>query len=357
MKDIDIILDIQVRIRGGGGGGGPFNNEASVSLGIILRLLDKLLGWPIFETDVVSPEYFLEGTRVDYALCHPRNKPIVFIEVKQLGKIEGADRQLFRYAFHKGVPIAILSDGREWHFYLPGGQGDYEERRVYKLDLLERDPEESVYRLKRYLDYKAICSGEAIKNAKEDYDDVDAVRKWKETLPEAWKKLTGDKDEKLIELMANKVESLCGRRPEASVVLSLVLSFLTELKPRQNEIISTKHKPKLEVEKGKKGVSTDETRIEISLSNADVKIKHVTIPTKYLDRFPPKTVSKRHDKHIFTVIADGEEYRTHIEGGNRLPGIRRFFHKHPELKKGDILYIDIIEPKKRYKLSVMPSEN
>ncbi len=38
--------------------------------------------------------------------------------------------------------MAILCDGREWSFYLPGEHGSYEDRRVYKLDLLERKLEE-----------------------------------------------------------------------------------------------------------------------------------------------------------------------------------------------------------------------
>src|SRR5438045_2567707 len=116
-------------------------NEASVSQTIVLQLL-QALDWPIFNPRIVWPEYAVEGRRVDFALCHPPSKPSVFIEVKQVGKSEGADKQLFEYAFHLGVPIAVLTDGREWHFYLPAGQGPYQERRAYKLDLLERSVEE-----------------------------------------------------------------------------------------------------------------------------------------------------------------------------------------------------------------------
>jgi len=61
------------------------------------------------------------------------------VEVKKIGFTAGADRQLFEYVFHLGVPMAILTDGQEWSFYLPGEQGRYDERRVYKIDLLELD--------------------------------------------------------------------------------------------------------------------------------------------------------------------------------------------------------------------------
>ena len=93
---------------------------------------------------------------------HPPQKPLVFIEVKQVGQSGGADKQLFEYAFHEGVPMAILTDGQEWNFYLPGEQGRYQERRVYKLDLLERAPEECAELLSRYLDYKASCAGRCL---------------------------------------------------------------------------------------------------------------------------------------------------------------------------------------------------
>ena len=105
-----------------------FASEAAVSQGILLPAL-HVLGWPVFNTRIVVPEFSLEGRRVDYALCHPANKPAVFVEVKKVGLSDGADKQLFEYAFHSGVPMAILTDGQEWSFYLPGEQGRYDERR------------------------------------------------------------------------------------------------------------------------------------------------------------------------------------------------------------------------------------
>lgn len=196
---------------------GRFTNEASVSQGIVLRLLHAL-SWPSYDTQIVCPEYSLEGRRVDYALCHPLGKPIAFVEVKQIGQSEGAERQLFEYAFHVGVPLAILTDGQEWNFFLPGEQGDYGERRVYKLDIVERDITECASRLNRYLKYDAIVSGEAIEAAREDYRNVSRDRQMKATLPKAWAKLVEEEDELLLELVADRVESLCGYKPDPDTV-------------------------------------------------------------------------------------------------------------------------------------------
>lgn len=202
---------------------GRFSNEASVSQGIVLRLLHAL-GWPSYDVDVVAPEYSLEGRRVDFALCHPPGKPLVFVEVKQVGRGEGNERQLFEYAFHKGVPLAILTDGQEWHFFLPGEQGDYGERRVYKLDLVQREVTESAQRLERYLGYRAICDGSAMEAARADYRDVAQEREIRAALPEAWRDLVEEEDDLLIELVADRVESLCGYKPDPD----LVAEFLAE---------------------------------------------------------------------------------------------------------------------------------
>jgi len=140
------------------------------------------------------------------------------VEVKQVGQSEGAERQLFEYAFHIGVPMAILTDGQEWHFFLPAEQGLYQERRVYKLDILERSPDESVERLARYLTFADVVSGKAIEAARTDYRNVSRDRQIKTTLPLAWKKLIEEQDGLLIELLADKVESLCGYRPDEDAV-------------------------------------------------------------------------------------------------------------------------------------------
>lgn len=192
---------------------GRFPSEAAVSQGIVLPILHEL-GWPVFDTAMVIPEFSVEGRRVDYALCHPARRPCVFVEVKRVGQSEGADRQLFEYAFHLGVPMAVLTDGQGWSFYLPGEQGTYPERRVYKLDLLERTLEEAAVRLERYLGYKAVAAGDALRSARSDYQNVARFREIQRNLPQAWTALLAKQDPNMLELLADEVEGLCGYRPD-----------------------------------------------------------------------------------------------------------------------------------------------
>ena len=192
---------------------GQYTSEASVSQGVVLPLL-QALDWPVFDTSVVTPEYSVESGRVDYALRETTGRPKIFLEVKRLGQTNTGDRQLFEYAFHQGVPMAVLTDGHEWSFYLPGEEGQYQERRVYKLDLLERSPAESTERLHRYLEYQRVISGEALSTARDDYKDVTRGRHIAAAIPKAWHQLLSGPDELLVDLLADKVEDICGYKPD-----------------------------------------------------------------------------------------------------------------------------------------------
>lgn len=213
------ILDIQNKLSSN-----EYPNEQSISQGIVLRLL-SVLRWPVYDTQIVVPEYSIQGKRVDFALCVQKNRPVVLIEVKQPGNTLGADKQLFEYAFHKGIPFDIVTDGIEWHFYLPAGEGSYDERRIYMLDLIERDTQESAYRLERYLLFDEVANGNALENAREDYRNVSKERHAKENIPIAWEKLLEEKDEMLTEVVSEKVESICGFKPKQKQIISYLISL------------------------------------------------------------------------------------------------------------------------------------
>jgi hypothetical protein len=103
------------------------------------KLLLSELSWPTFDAGVVWPEDVQKGRRVGFALCSPPGKPPVLVEVKQVGPEIDTERQLFEYAFHRGVPLVVLRPGQEWHVFVPGERNDSGERRDYKHDLLERN--------------------------------------------------------------------------------------------------------------------------------------------------------------------------------------------------------------------------
>ena len=204
-----------------------FPNETAVRQGIVDRLLNAL-GWQTLDIQRVFPEYPIDGRRVDYALCHPPGKPIVFIEVKRVGKIEGAEKQLFEYAFHEGAPILILTDGQKWRFFHPAGSGSYQERLVRALDLITDDSEESSECLFKYLAYAAVQSGTAGRVIAEDYQEISQQREAHRHLPEAWENLlsgTSGDSEFLIEAVQSETHRLCGNRPTHEQVLAFLNDF------------------------------------------------------------------------------------------------------------------------------------
>ena len=209
---------------------GQYGNEAAVSQGIVLRLLGALT-WPTYDTQIVIPEYGVEGMRVDFALCHPPSKPRVFIEAKQVGNIKGAEEQLFGYDSRIRVPIAVLTDGREWQFFHPTGEGTWAERKVCEFDLTAGDSEENAEKLNRYLNYESIRTGEAVEAIKKDYEKVVQQRQVATRLPEAWSKLVEEADEFLLLAVAEKTESLCGYRPTDGQVLNFLKSLKRVGKP------------------------------------------------------------------------------------------------------------------------------
>ena len=195
---------------------GRFTSEASVSQGIVLPVLNSL-GWPVFDTSIVTPEYSVEGRRVDFALCHPANKPAVFVEVKKVGFTDGADKQLFEYAFHLGSPWQFLLMAKSGISICLVNKVYTTKARVYKFDLLERDAKSATDRLERYLTYKRSTTGEALKAARLDYQNVTRDRDIDSTLPKAWRALIEEQDSLLLDLLAEKVEDICGFKPNPDI--------------------------------------------------------------------------------------------------------------------------------------------
>lgn len=198
-----------------------FKSETAVRQGIVDPIL-RSLGWPTDDTLVVFPEYPVGSGHVDYALCHPSSTPRVFIEAKQVGNIKGAEEQLFGYDSRIRVPIAVLTDGREWQFFHPTGEGTWAERKVCELDLITGESAENAEILNRYLNYESIRTGKGVETIKKDYEKIVQQRQVATRLPEAWSKLVEEADELLLEVVAEKVESMCEHKPTDEQVLSFL---------------------------------------------------------------------------------------------------------------------------------------
>ncbi len=213
-----------------------YKDEAAVTNSIVNRLLHALK-WPTFNPKIIIHEYSVENRRVDLALCHPPENPIIFIEVKQVGNIQGAEKQLFEYAFIEGVPIVVLTDGQKWRFFHPAGTGNYKDRLVHELDLISGKSDEISERLNRYLNYENVKTEEVVQVIAEDYQNIVYERLIQKGLPKAWNLLIREHDEFLLEIIVEKTIEICGKRPTPEHVITFLqnLSQLpVEQKPTPN---------------------------------------------------------------------------------------------------------------------------
>ncbi|MCY4235866.1 MAG: hypothetical protein OXE74_06145 [Cyanobacteria bacterium MAG CAR2_bin_4] len=196
-----------------------FKDEAQISQGVILLILKKL-GWPVFKTQVVTPQFPIgDGARkVDYGLCTQPGKADILIEVKSLGKAdEKGQRQLFEYAFHQGIPIAVLTDGRIWNFFYPPGRGDYAERLFAKVDLLDDnfDILARSRKLARYLSMENVRSHKAWRFAQDDHEKAQLSRRANLIFPSVWNKLLLEPGSSLLlELFMDEVAEELGFHPD-----------------------------------------------------------------------------------------------------------------------------------------------
>jgi hypothetical protein len=184
----------------------------------ILPIL-KRLGWDTEDMDEVCPEYSAGGGRVDYCL-KLQDKERVFIEVKKAGTEldkENFQEQLLKYAFDKGIELAALTDGFTWRLFLPLSAGGWASRCFYVVDLRNQPTESTAEKLDTMLSRDSVESGKALERAKEVHESKERDRTIKDTIPKAWSQMLSEPDEFLIELLQEKVESLCGYRPEADV--------------------------------------------------------------------------------------------------------------------------------------------
>ena len=219
---------------------GQFVNEEARKQAIVLRLLSEL-GWETYDPKSVSPEFSVVGSRVDYALRYPSEKPRVFIEVKQQATFESGEEQLLMgYAFKRGVPIAVLTDGQQWSFYLPSGEGFFQERRFCYFDMFQENGDEVERRLRRYLSFDAVKDGSFYKSAQADYDDAARHRAVKGAMPQAWTEMLQQADSRLALALVEKVDAATGFRPNEEEVEDFLKSQVSKEQRTTSKIPSTK---------------------------------------------------------------------------------------------------------------------
>jgi predicted type IV restriction endonuclease len=202
-------------------------DETETKQGMILPVL-QFLGWNVWDIQEVKPEYPVEGKKaaeggkVDYCL-RIKGKSEVFLEAKRPGEdLEKHQEQLLDYSFREGVDLAILSNGILWWFYLPRKKGHWKDRKFYAIDVMQQATDEIAEKFTQLLSRKYVQSGEALRNAKIIDEQQNRQKKIEETLPKAWNKIIIEGDSRLLDLLMDITESMCGFRPENKDVKDMI---------------------------------------------------------------------------------------------------------------------------------------
>ena len=146
-------------------------------------------------------------------------KKAVFIEVKRSTEnLENHQEQLLEYAFRDGVEIAVLTSGHVWWFYLPLAKGSWEQRKFFTIDVLQQQPDTAAQHFRQFLGKESVEKGAALAEAQSIHAGKEKDRAVRQTVPKAWSELCNEPDETLLELLADKVESLCGHKPDPQVL-------------------------------------------------------------------------------------------------------------------------------------------
>ena len=188
-------------------------NEAQVKQAVIIPVL-RGLDWDDSNPAEFIPEFSAGNGRVDYALCGDA-RPQVFIEAKRLdGTDSKAEKQLFKYANNRGVPLLILTDGNTWDFYLSMAEGHPPERRFYRMELQRKEnfPEYEKF-LMSCLHRNPVLSGKARREAERRHEDNRNKEKARNAIPKVWLSLLREPDEMLRDVLAEAIEGECGTKP------------------------------------------------------------------------------------------------------------------------------------------------
>lgn len=186
----ELLADIKARLLNG-----EYKNEEHVRLSLVARVL-QALGWNIWNPMEVNAEFVVvpdeDSKKVDVALFLRPFVPTVFVEIKAVGQMQGkltaTEQQMRNYNRDNQAMFTVITDGRNWRFYLSSAGGEFSRRCFKTFDLLDDDLEEVEASLSAFLRKSEI---ENARQKAEDYLKLNQIQRTAEDcLPEARRKIS-----------------------------------------------------------------------------------------------------------------------------------------------------------------------
>lgn len=161
------LLDIRAKLEEN-----AYKNEEHVRLNLVLRILSEL-GWSIWNPKEVNAEFVVapgeDKTKVDLAVFLTAYTPVVFMEIKAVGQLNGKlaeiEKQLRNYNRNNTALFSIISDGQEWRFYFSQTGGEFSHKCFKVVHLLRDEIEDIEKNFRSFLSKTEIASGNAQREA------------------------------------------------------------------------------------------------------------------------------------------------------------------------------------------------
>ena len=188
----DMLADIKAKLQNG-----DYKNEEHIRLSLVARVLQNL-GWDIWNPKEVNTEFIVvpneDKTRVDVALFLRPFAPAVFIEIKDVGQIQGRlahiERQLRDYNRNNTAMFTIITDGREWRFYFSQTGGEFSKKCFETFDFAEDNLNDIEESLATFLKKSEIENGNAKSKAENYLQKNQKQQTAEDCLPEARRRIS-----------------------------------------------------------------------------------------------------------------------------------------------------------------------
>ena len=187
--------------------------------------VDRLLraaGWNDTQPSEVMAEYVVGNDPVDYALA-PDSQNMVFIEAKKVTQnlTPTHVNQLRRYCLQTPVNLAVLTNGREWWFYLPmynESSKNFRDNRFFSIDIQNANLANVERDFKKYLSKENVLGGQAAEAATKKLDGEHRKEQEQQGMVEAWNQIVAEPPEELIKLVRDLTKENCNILPGQQMV-------------------------------------------------------------------------------------------------------------------------------------------
>lgn len=204
----------------------PPSNETEVEYRVLGPVLETL-GWDSHTQ--IDWRYQVGDTPrtgiVDVSLHSGDNIPRILLEAKSWdSNLTRHIEQVMRYAFHEAANICVLTNGREWQFYLPRAEGDVRDRMFASADIQEDGPTSAAGVIASFLAAEQVLSGAADAEAEEALAAFKSRKLAAEILPTVWERMRSEPDKALLRLLSKNVEKETGSVPHKKDLVEVIQS-------------------------------------------------------------------------------------------------------------------------------------